>query len=288
VTKLTWDTVGTRRYETGIDHGVLYTPDGTGAYINGYAWNGLTKVTEKPTGATANPTYADNIKYLNLISLEQFEADISAYTYPDQFAQCDGTVEPEPGVAIGQQNRKTFGLAYRTLVGTDLVGTDAGYKIHLVYGAMAAPSQKDYASVNDNPTAAEFSWSVTTTPVPVAGHKPTATITIDSSKVSSSALAILEGFLYGGTGVDPSLPSPDAVLAIFSGTVTMVTPTQPTYTAGTHTINIPTITGVTYYINDLPVTGGVVISTDTIVTARPNIGYAFNANVDDDWLIVYS
>jgi len=288
VTKLTWDAPGTRRYETGIDHGVLYIPDGTGAYINGYAWNGLTKVTEKPTGASPNASYADNIKYLNLLSLEQFEADIAAYTYPPEFGQCDGTFEPEPGVAIGQQTRKTFGLSYRTLVGNDLLGTDAGYKLHLVYGALAAPSQKDYATVNDNPAGIEFSWSITTTPVAVTGHKPTANLTIDSTKVSSTALAILEGFLYGGSSTNPSLPSPDDVLAIFAGTVTMVTATAPTYTAGTHTINIPTVTGVTYYINDEPVTGGVVISTDTLVTARPNTGYAFNATSDDDWVITYS
>lgn len=287
MTKLIWDAAGTRQYETGVDHGVLYIPDNTGAYTNGYAWNGLTKVTEKPTGATANASYADNIKYLNLTSLEQFEADIAAYTYPDEFAQCDGTFEPEPGVAIGQQTRKSFGLSYRTLVGNDLVGTAAGYKIHLVYGCSAAPSQKDYASVNDNPAGIEFSWSITTTPVAVTGHKPTATLTIDSTKVSSSALTILENFLYGTSGTDPSLPTPDAVLAIFAGTVTMVTPTQPTYNSSTHTITIPTITGVTYYIDEEPVTGDVVIAANTIVTARPNNGYAFNANVDDDWLIPY-
>lgn len=288
MTKLVWDAPGTRRYETGIDRGVLYIPDGSGAYTNGYAWNGLTKVTEKPTGASPNASYADNIKYLNLLSLEQFEADIAAYTYPDQFGQCDGTVQPEPGVAIGQQTRKPFGLSYRTLVGTDTLGTDAGYKLHLVYGATAAPSQKDYSSVNDNPSGIEFSWSITTTPVAVTGHKPTATLTIDSTKVSPTALAILEGFLYGGAATNPSLPSPDDVLAIFAGTVTMVTATEPTYTPATHTINIPTVTGVTYYINDEPVTGGVVISVDTLVTARPNTGFAFTANSDDDWVIVYS
>jgi hypothetical protein len=288
VTKLAWDAVGSRTYETGVDRGVLYIPDGTGAYITGFAWSGLTKVTEKPTGAAATPLYADNIKYLNLISTEYFTADLAAYTYPNEFAQCDGTLQPEPGVAIGQQSRKTFGLSYRTKVGNDLVGTDAGYKLHLVYGAFAAPSQKDFATVNDNPTAIEFSWSVTTTPVSVTGYKPTATLTIDSTKVSSTALATLEDFLYGTAGTNPSLPTPDAVLAIFAGTVTVATPVAPTYTAGTHTITIPTVTGITYYIAGLPVTGGVVISVDTVVTARPNTGYKFPPVCDDDWLIVYS
>jgi hypothetical protein len=287
MTKLVWDAPGTRRYETGVDHGVLYIPNSAGVYDHGYAWNGLTKVTEKPTGATANATYADNTKYLNLISLEQFECDIAAYTYPDEFAQCDGTQEPEPGVAVGQQPRKPFGLSYRTMIGTDTESPDTHYKLHLVYGALAAPSQKDFATINDNPSAIEFSWSVTTTPVVVTGYKPTATLTIDSSKVSSSALVTLENFLYGTSGTDPSLPTPDAVLAIFAGTVTVATPTAPTYDSGTHTITIPTITGITYYIDDEPVTGSVVIATDTIVTAEPNQGYKFPPVTDNDWMFTY-
>jgi hypothetical protein len=291
VTKLTWDGVGTRTYETGVDRGVLYIPDVAGAYTTGFAWNGLTKVTEKPTGAAPTALWADNIKYLNLYSTEQFEADIAAYTYPDEFAQCDGTLEPEVGVAVGQQTRKSFGLCYRTKVGDDVNGADAGYKLHLVYGAHAAPSQKAFTTINDNPNAIEFSWTVTTTPVAVTGYKPTATLTIDSTKVNATALTNLENFLYGTAGTDPSLPTPDAVLAIFAGTVTQITAvalTVPTYTAGTHTITIPTVTGVTYYIDGLPVTGGVVISADTIVSARANAGYEFAPNVDTDWLITYS
>jgi hypothetical protein len=288
VSKITWDNTGERRYETGVDRGVLYLPNTVGVYDTGVGWNGLTKVTEKPTGATPTPLYADNIKYLNLISTEYFEADVSAYTYPEEFAQCDGSAEPEVGVAIGQQPRKSFGLCYRTKVGNDLEGTELGYKLHMVYGAYAAPSQKDFATINDSPTAIEFSWSVTTTPVNVTGYKPTATLTIDSTKVDAGALATLEGFLYGTTGTDPSLPTPDAVLAIFAGTVTVATPVAPTYTAGTHTINIPTVTGITYYIHDLPVTGGVVISADTVVTAAPNTGYKFPDVSVDEWLMPYS
>jgi len=288
VTALKWDETGSRRYETGVDKGVLYIPNSVGVYDTGVAWNGLTTVTEKPTGATPTPLYADNIKYLNLISTEYFEADIAAYTYPDEFAQCDGSAEPEPGVAIGQQPRKSFGMCYRTRVGNDVDGTELGYKLHLVYGAYAAPSQKAYATINDNPSAIDFSWSITTTPVSVSGHKPTATLTIDSTKVNASALATLENFLYGTTGTDPSLPSPDAVLAIFSGTITLVTPTAPTYTSATHTINIPTVTGVDYFINDELVTGGVVIAADTVVTAAPEIGYEFTPVSVDEWLMPYS
>ena len=192
MTALVWDQVGERLYETGVDHGVLYIPDPSGDYINGVAWNGLTTVTESPSGAAANPQYADNIKYLNLISAEEFGATVEAFTYPDEFAQCDGTAMPEPGVAIGQQNRKIFGLCYRTRVGNDLDGTDHGYKLHLIYGAQAAPSQKAYATINDSPAATAFSWDVTTTPVQVTGYKPAAMLSIDSSKVDAAALADLE------------------------------------------------------------------------------------------------
>lgn len=287
MTRIAWDAAGTRLYETGLDRGVLYIPNESGAYVHGWAWNGLTKVTEKPTGATTNATYADNIKYLNLISLEEFTADIAAYTYPDQFAQCDGTQEPEPGVAINQQDRVSFGLSYRTQVGDDLEGTKKGYKIHLVYGCLAAPSQKAYASVNATPTAIEFSWSVTTVPANVAGYKPTATLTIDSTKVSPTALATLENFLYGTSGTDASLPTPDAVLAIFSGTVTPVVPVVPTYTSGTHTITIPVVTGLNYYIGGEIVTGSVVITGNTIVSVVPQAGYELAPNTDDDWEVTF-
>jgi hypothetical protein len=287
VTALTWDTVGSRTYETGLDKGVLYIPDAGGAYSNGYAWSGLTKLTEKPTGATSNKQYADNQLYLNLISVEYFEADLSAFTYPEQWAQCDGSYEPEPGVSIGQQTRKSFGLCYRTRVGTDTDGTDAGYKLHLVYNAVAAPSQKAFTTINDNPAAMEFTWTITTIPVAVTGQKPTATITIDSTKVDAAALATLEGFLYGTAGQDPSLPMPDDVLALFAGTVTVVAPTVPTYDQPTHTITIPSVTGVTYYIDGKVVTGSVVITSTKVVEARPNKGYAFGPETADEWEVTY-
>jgi hypothetical protein len=287
VSQLTWDKTGERQYETGVDRGVLYLPNESGIYDTGVAWNGLTKVSEKPTGATPTPLYADNIKYLNLISTEYFEADVSAYTYPDEWAACDGSQEPEAGVAIGQQPRQSFGMCYRTRVGNDLSGTQAGYKLHMVYGAFAAPSQKDYATINDSPTAIEFTWSVTTTPVNVTGYEPTATLTIDSTKVDAGALATLEGFLYGTSGTDPSLPTPDAVLAIFSGTVTAVTPVVPTYNSSTHTITIPTVTGLTYYIDGVAVTGSVVITETKIVSVVPSPGYRIADEHVDAWEIDY-
>lgn len=286
MSKLTWDQPGQRGYETGLSHGVLYIPNDAGVYNAGFPWNGLTKVSEKPTGATPTPLYADNIKYLNLISTEYFEADVSAYTYPEEFAVCDGSQEPEIGVAIGQQPRQSFGMCYRTELGNDL-NSSSGYKLHMIYGAFAAPSEKDYASVNDTPAAIEFTWSVTTTPVTVTGFQPTATLTIDSTKVDADALATLEGFLYGTVGTDASLPTPDAVLAIFSGTVTAVTPTAPTYTSGTHTIAIPVVTGVDYSIDGTIVTGNIVITESTVVTAAPQIGYKFTEPSVDEWLITF-
>lgn len=213
---LTWDATGSRLYETGVDHGVLYLLNSQGAYANGVAWNGLTAVTESPSGAEANPQYADNIKYLNLLSAEEFGCTIEAFTYPDAFAQCDGTASPSAGVSIGQQTRKTFGFAYRTKLGNDLEGSDHGYKLHLIYGALAAPSEKAYATVNDSPEALTFSWEVTTTPVDVPGYKPTAQLTIDSTKVDALALADLEELLYGTANTTAQLPLPAEVIALFA------------------------------------------------------------------------
>jgi hypothetical protein len=213
---LTWDQVGERLYETGVDHGVLYIPDEAGVYDSGYAWNGLTTVTESPSGAEATPIYADNIKYLNMISLEEFGATIEAYTYPEEFGQCDGTAVPKVGVFVGQQTRKTFGLSYRTRIGNDLEGADLGYKLHLVYGATAAPTEKAYATINDTPEAITFSWEITTTPVPVTGLKPTSVLTIDSTLVDSADLLALETLLYGAVATEPQLPPPDAVIALFT------------------------------------------------------------------------
>jgi hypothetical protein len=214
---LTWDQVGEKIYETGVDRGVLYLPDVAGVYNTGFAWNGLTTVTESPSGAEPTAQYADNIKYLNLISAEEFGATIEAFTYPEEFGQCDGTALPAPGVAVGQQGRKTFGLSYRTRVGNDVDGTDYGYKLHLIYGCQAAPSEKAYATINDSPEAISFSWDVTTSPVPVTDYKPTSLIVVDSTVVDGADLASLEALLYGAGIVEAALPTPDAVIALFAG-----------------------------------------------------------------------
>ncbi|MET0786859.1 MAG: hypothetical protein ABWY25_09150 [Paenisporosarcina sp.] len=212
---LVWDQVGQRFYETGVDHGVLYIPDAQGVYATGVAWNGLTSVSETPTGAEANAQYADNIKYLNLISAEEFGATIEAFTYPDEFAQFDGLAIPSLGVSIGQQPRKSFGLSYRTRVGNDLELDEYGYKLHLVYGCIASPSEKAYNTINDSPEAITFSWEISTTPAPVTGYKPTSLIVVDSTTVDSAALADLEEMLYGAAATTAKLPTPDEVLALF-------------------------------------------------------------------------
>ena len=216
--RLVWDKTGERVYESGVDHGVLYLPDNIGAYTNGVVWNGLTTVTESPSGAEPNPQYADNIKYLNLVSAEEFGATIEAFTYPKEFAQCDGSAELAPGVTIGQQARTTFGLSYRTKIGNDLEGQDAGYKLHLIYGAQAAPSERAYATINDSPEAITFSWEITTNPINVTGHKPTASLTIDSTEVAAAKMATIEDLLYGTTvGAEiPKLPTPDEIIAILA------------------------------------------------------------------------
>lgn len=292
--QLAWDQVGQRIYETGVDHGVLYLPDNTGTYVDGYSWNGLVTVTESPSGAEATPQYADNIKYLNLTSAEEFGGTIEAFTYPNEFAQCDGSAIFEGGIAVGQQSRRMFGLSYRTRVGNDLEGTDHGYKLHLVYGATAAPSERAYGTINDSPEPITFSWEFTTNPVEVGTiggtpYKPTATITVDSTKVDAAALADLEALLYGTVGTDPSLPLPAAVIALFSGTVTEVEPLEPTYNSTTKVITIPAVTGVVYKIDGEPVASGVqpAITTDTVVTADPAAGYKFPAVTDSDWLFEF-
>lgn len=212
---ITWDDADKRTFETGVDHGVLYIPNETGAYLNGVAWNGLVSVTESPSGAEANPQYADNIKYLNLISAEEFGATIEAFTYPEEFGQFDGSAEVAPGIIIGQQVRKPFGLSYRTKVGNGL-DSEAGYKLHLVYGALAKPTEKAYNTVNDSPEAITFSWELSTNPVSVPGYKPTALLTIDSTKVESADLIALETILYGSSSA-PKLPTPTEVFALFPG-----------------------------------------------------------------------
>ena len=210
MSKIVWDQTGERLYETGVNHGVLYIPT-SGVYSKGVAWNGLTAVTESPSGAEATALYADDIKYLNLMSAEEFACTIEAYTYPDEFAECDGSASLVAGVNIGQQPRKTFGLCYRTTVGNDTDSNAYGYKLHMVYGCLAAPSEKAYATINDSPEAITFSWEVSTTPVNVTGHKPTALLTIDSTKVDPVKLAALEKILYGDSAAEPKLPLPDEV-----------------------------------------------------------------------------
>lgn len=284
MTKLKWDQVGEKFYETGVDQGVLYLPNSSGAYDNGFPWNGLVSVSESPSGAESNKQYADNTVYLNLVSAEEFSATVEAFTYPEEFAECDGTAVPVAGVYVGQQRRKSFGLSYRTRVGNDIDAADHGYKLHLIYGALAAPTEKAYTTINDSPEAITFSWELSTTPIDVPGLKPTATLTIDSTKVSAAKLAELEDLLYGTVGVNAQLPSPGAVIAMFSGTLVEVAPTAPAYNSSTDTITIPSVTGVVYQIDGEAVAAGpIVITTDTLVTAVPAAGYKFPAVTDDDW-----
>lgn len=216
MSKLVWDDVGERVYETGVDKTVLYLLDSdTGTYDEGYAWNGIVNITESPSGAEPNPVYANNIKYLNLLSAEDLGLSIEAYTYPDEFAECDGSAEVSTGIYVGQQRRKTFGLCYRSLIGNDTDDTDHGYKLHLAFGCLAAPTEKEHSTVNNSPEAITFSWGVTTTPVSVSGFKPTALITINSTKVDKTTLAELEDILYGEEETAARLPLPDEIITLF-------------------------------------------------------------------------
>lgn len=292
MTRIMWDQTGERRYETGVDHGVLYERDMAGEYSTGVPWNGLTTVTESPSGAESNPQYADNIKYLNLISAEQFGGTIEAFTYPPEFEKYDGNAQPVAGLSIGQQNRKAFGFCYRTRLGNDLEAIDYGYKLHLVYGAIAAPSEKAHATINDSPEAINFSWEISTDPVPVGTiggieYGPTSTVTIDSTKFTIDQMTALEDILYGDSDSDPFMPLPADVIAMMTTTVTEAVPTAPSYNSGTHTITIPTVTGVKYTINGVTKTGAVVITEDTVVKAYPLPGYRFPEVTDDDWFFDY-
>lgn len=214
MSKIVWDQTGEKLYETGVKNGVLYPQAEGGTYPKGVAWNGLTAVTESPSGAEATALYADDIKYLNLVSAEEFGATIEAYMYPKEFEECDGTAEIAPGVSIGQQARKTFGMSYKTTLGNDVDNNDYGYKLHIIYGALASPSEKGYATINDSPEAITFSWEVKTTPVAVNGFKPTASIVIDSTKVNAEKLKALEDILYGTNEVEPRLPLPDEIATL--------------------------------------------------------------------------
>lgn len=216
MSKLVWDQTGERLYETGVKKGVLYVQDSGGTYPKGVVWNGLTTVTESPSGAEATPLYADDIKYLNLMSTEELGGTIEAYTYPDEFAECDGSASIATGVLIGQQPRKTFGMAYTTTLGNDVDSNAHGYKLHLIYGALASPSEKSYSTINDSPEAITFSWEFSTTPVNVAGFKPTANIVIDSTKATPEKLTALEKILYGDAETEARLPLPDEVASIMT------------------------------------------------------------------------
>lgn len=215
---ITWDATGERLFETGVDHGVLYPISSSGTYDNGVAWNGLSAITESPSGAEATAVWADNIKYINLLSAEEFGATVEAYTYPDEFAICDGTAELVDGVIVGQQARKVFGLCYRTKIGNDVDGNDHGYKLHIIYGAQASPSEKPYSTINDSPEAISFSWELTTTPVNVTGMNATSYLVIDSTKCDAEKLAALEKILYGSAEPDtaPRLPLPDEIKTLMT------------------------------------------------------------------------
>ena len=212
--KLVWDQTGKRYYESGVRQGVLYPQATGGTYPRGVAWNGLTAVTESPSGAESTPMYADDIKYLYLRSAEEFGATVEAYTYPDEFSECDGSREIATGVSIGQQKRKSFGLSYRTVIGNDVEGEDYAYKLHLIYGGTANPTERGYSTINNDPEAITFSWEISTTPVPVTGFKPTASITIDSRTANAGKLASLEAILYGSASVEPRLPLPDEIMTL--------------------------------------------------------------------------
>lgn len=214
--RLTWDTAGQRYYETGVKRGVLYIQNSNGTYGNGVAWNGIIAISESPSGAEASPIYADDIKYLNLYSTEEFAASLEAYSSPASFAECDGTSSPVAGMFVGQQARKSFGICYRTSVGNDIDGDSYGYKLHFIYGCKASPSEKSYQTVNDSPEAMSFSWEITTTPVDVAGLKPTATVVVDSTQCNATCLAALEDIIYGTSGTEPRLPLPDEIKTILT------------------------------------------------------------------------
>ena len=290
---ITWDDPGSREFETGIDRGVLYPLNpSTGLYDTGVAWNGLTTIKEKPAGAAANPQYADNIKYLNLLSAETFSGEIDAFTYPDEFGACDGTIAPYDGLTVGQQPRQTFGLSYRSQIGNDITSL-AGYKLHLVYGAIASPSEKDYASINASPAAVAFSWSFDCTPVNVTDMVPTCLLVIDTTKVNSDDLTTLENYLYGTSGTTPSLPMPDDVIALFSGSVTTIDFAQLTVpTISADVITIHAVSGVTWYVDGVEHAAGALAAMTSgqshVISATANAGYAFVPPIVTSWLFAYS
>lgn len=289
MTAVTWDNVGERLYETGVDHGVLYQLDETGQYVDGVAWNGLTTVTESPSGAESNKQYADNTVYVNLISAEEFGGTIEAFTYPDAFGQNDGTATPAAGVQLGQQGRRSFGLAYRTLIGNDIEGTEHGYKLHLVYGAQASPSEKAYSTVNDSPEALAFSWEFSTTPVGVTDHKPTSILTIDSRLVDPDTLQDLEDILYGTDVDDPRLPNPNEIIAMFTGGTAdvdlLALANNPTFVEGTGVITLPAVTGVQWKVGGANRAPGAqpALAAGASATVRAVAQSGYNLVGDETW-----
>lgn len=291
--KLLWDEVGKRLYEAGVDRGVLYLADANGVYNQPHSWNGLTAVTESPSGAESNPQYADNIKYLNLLSAEEFSATIEAFTYPDAFNECDGVATPQPGALIGQQGRRIFGMSYRTLLGNDLSGTDFGRKLHMVYGAQASPSEKAYGTINDSPEAITFSWEVASLPVPVVGLKPASQLVVDSTKVTVAKMTTLEDILYGTETDNARLPLPDEVISILGAGITTVNmalaANQPTYNTTTKVVTLPTVTGVDWKINGVDATPGaqpaMVAGETSDVRAIAEVG--FNLQGADHWTFAF-
>jgi hypothetical protein len=289
MTVLTWDQVGERIYETGVDRGVLYQLYETGDYSSGVPWNGLTTVTESPSGAESNKQYADNTVYVNLISAEEFGGTIEAYTYPDEFGQNDGSAEPAPGLAVGQQGRRPFGLAYRTLLGNDVDGQDHGYRLHLVYGAQASPSEKAYSTVNDSPEAIAFSWEFSTTPITVTDLKPTSILTIDSTKSDPAKLQDLLDILWGTDVDDARLPTPDEVIALFTdGEVNVDLATaanQPTFVEGTGVVTLPAVTGVQWKVGGANKAPGAqpAIASGSQTTVRATAQPGYNLVGDETW-----
>ena len=284
MSELVWDELAERFFETGVDHGVLYSRVG-GSYTNGQAWNGLTSVTASPSGAEANPQYADNIKYLNLFSAEEFGATIECFTAPDGFLTFDGVKKTTSGLRISQQSRPVFGFCWRTKKG-NAEDEDLGYILHFAYGCQASPSEKQYQTVNDSPEPVTFSWTLTTTPVSVSGFKPTSYASVDSTDpdVDPDNLAALETVLYGAPGVEPRLPLPDEIDTILGNGINEVTPSAPTFD-GDDTVTIPGTPGVVYKINGDVVTGSVTVTQDVVVTAEPAAGYTFTGVFVTSWLI---
>ena len=263
--KLVWDQISEKLYETGVEKGVLYPQSSGGTYPAGYAWNGLSKVSESPSGAEATAIYANNKKYLNMISAEEFGGTIEAYTYPDEFMECDGSKQGATGLYLGQQSRKAFGLCYKTLLGNDTDGNDYGYKLHIIYNAIASPSSKEYSTVNDSPEAMTLSWEFKTTAVDVEGFKPVCTLVIDSTKADADKLATLENILYGTSNTEARLPMPEEIIAILGGSAT------PSVLLNTHGITVEENATVTLTATTVP-------SGETVTWSTSDGDYATVAN----------